>query len=86
MLLTQLFGTGQLIFPWSVFEWTVLLLLLLLLLLLPCELKCQFPDNTDRSCSISRQVRFPCSLSFPLPLVGGGLKGTRLRTIIKNRF
>jgi hypothetical protein len=36
----------------------------------------------------SKQVHLPHSLSFPLPLVGGGLKGKlkHLRTIIKNKI
>jgi hypothetical protein len=38
--------------------------------------------------NLSKQVHFPCILPFPLPLVGGGLKGRlkNLRTIIKNRI
>jgi hypothetical protein len=37
--------------------------------------------------AISKQVHFPHILSFPLPLVGGGLQGRLkcLRTIIKNK-
>jgi hypothetical protein len=36
--------------------------------------------------TISKQVHFPGILSFPLPLVGGGLEGRikHLKTIIKN--
>jgi hypothetical protein len=36
---------------------------------------------------LSKQVHFPHILSFPLPLVDGGLKGRlkSLRTIIKNK-
>ena len=38
--------------------------------------------------NLSKQVHFPCILSFPLPLVGGGLQGRlkHLRTIIKSRL
>lgn len=38
--------------------------------------------------TLSKQVDFPCTLSFPLPLVGGGQQGRlkHLRTIIKYRF
>jgi hypothetical protein len=37
--------------------------------------------------NLSKQVHFPWILSFPLPLVGGGLEGRlkHLRIIIKNR-
>jgi hypothetical protein len=37
--------------------------------------------------TISKQVHFPRILSFPLPLVGGGLEGRlkHLRTIIERR-
>jgi hypothetical protein len=36
--------------------------------------------------NLSKQVHFPCILSFPLPLEGNGLKERLecLRTIIKN--
>jgi hypothetical protein len=38
--------------------------------------------------NLSKQVYFPCILSFPLPLVGGGLQGRlkHLKPIIKKRF
>jgi hypothetical protein len=38
--------------------------------------------------NLSKQVYFPGILSFPLPLMGAGLKGRlkHLRTIIKNRL
>jgi hypothetical protein len=38
--------------------------------------------------NFSEQVHFPHILSFPLPLVGGRLKGRlkNLRTIIKNKI
>jgi hypothetical protein len=38
--------------------------------------------------NLSKQVHFPHILSFPLPVVGGGLQGRlkHLRTIIKNRI
>jgi hypothetical protein len=37
--------------------------------------------------NISKQAHFPHILSFPLPLMGGGLKERfkHLRTIIKNK-
>jgi hypothetical protein len=37
--------------------------------------------QTNKKNKLANQVHFPCILSFPLPLVGGGLKG-ELRTII----
>jgi hypothetical protein len=42
-----------------------------------CELNCWW-ELLQRT--ISKQVHFPCVLSFPLPLVGGGLKG-RLKSL-----
>jgi hypothetical protein len=58
------------------------------MLVLTCELNCRFPDNADGVLlqrTLSKQVHFPCILSFPLPLVGGGRKERlrNLRTIIK---
>jgi hypothetical protein len=49
------------------------------------------PDNTEGSCSKEPFLNRSTSLhilSFPLPLVGGGLEGRlkHLRTIIKNRL
>jgi hypothetical protein len=53
------------------------------MLLLTCEINCQFPDNTDGSYSKEPVLNMSTSpiLSFPLPLVGGGLKG-RLKCLI----
>jgi hypothetical protein len=38
--------------------------------------------------NLSKQVHFPCILSFPLPLVSGRLQGRlkHLRTTIKNKI
>ena len=43
-LLSGLYWTRLLVYPWSVCEWIELLPL-------TCELNCKFPDNTDGSCS-----------------------------------
>jgi hypothetical protein len=63
-------------YAWGVCEWIELL---------TCELRQHRPELLQKN--LSRQLHFPCILSFPLPLVGGGLQWRLkyLRTIIKNK-
>ena len=63
-VLSWLYQTRLLVYPWSISGWIELLLLLL-----NYKLNCWFPDNTDRSCSknLSKQVHCPPHQSPPRP-------------------
>jgi hypothetical protein len=83
VLVSQLYRTGLLVYPWSVCKGIEPLLL-------TCAL-----NNRDYSQqrwellqrTFLNRSTTPRILSFPLPLVGGGLQGrlTSLRTIIQNK-
>ena len=76
MFAIQTLPNWLLVYPWSVCKWIELPLL-----------TCAWQHRWDLlQRTISKQVHFPQILSFPLPLVGGGLEGRlkHLKPIFKD--
>jgi hypothetical protein len=80
-LLSWLYWTGLMIYPWSVCMWMELQVW-------SCELNCWFPDNTAVSYTKEPFSTGPLPLYASFTCGDSGVKGRlkHLRTIIKNRF